>query len=129
MSTSRIQRGQGERLDVVLQRLRDDEEIAPVDGADELRAFVKGLRSVGDRPEDARPSSESLLIDFVMPIISDARIFEESHTIALFEYLRDELLPFFHDNEELTYLATKVIDDEIQRYNFVLERRQSGIAA
>jgi hypothetical protein len=129
MATSRIQRDQGERLDVVLQRLRDNEETSTVDGADSVHPLLKGIRRTRERPEDWRLSSESLLIDFVMPIISDARIFEESMTIALFEYLRDELLPFFHDNEELTHLATKVIDDEIQRYNFVLERRQSGIAA
>ncbi|MGB0087586.1 MAG: hypothetical protein WBP94_19690, partial [Rhodomicrobiaceae bacterium] len=74
-------------------------------------------------------SSESLLIDFIMPMIGDARIFEESHTISLLQYLRDDVLPYLNGNEELTELATKVINEEIDRHKFVLEKRQSGIAA
>lgn len=125
MATSRIQ---GERLDVVLQRLRDSEEPGSITASEEFQAFLKGLRDVGDAAETP-PTSESLLIDFIMPLISDARIFEESHTIALLRYLRDELLPFFSDSDELSDLARMVINDEIERYSFVLERRQSGIAA
>ncbi len=122
MATSRIS---GEHSNVVLQRLRDDDEPHPLSRSEEFKAFLK---SVAER-EGSPKSSESVLIDYVMPPMPDGRIFEGSHIVALFEYLRDEVLPLMNGNEELTDLATRIINDEIERHNFVLEKRQSGIAA
>jgi hypothetical protein len=123
MPTSRIS---GQRLDVVLQRLRDTEEPSPIVDSEEFKAFLRGTT---DRQGSAQQSSESLLIDFIMPMVSDARIFEGSQTILLLQHLRDDILAYMSDNEELTQLATKIINDEIERHNYVLEKRQSGIAA
>ena len=125
-----VRRVDGERLNVVLQRLRDREEPSRV-VSEELRpTFEKDAassRSKADGQTDR--SAESLLIDFIEPVISDPGIFEDLEAIRLLEYLRDELLPYISENEEVTRLAVKVINDLMARISFVRERRHAGFAA
>jgi hypothetical protein len=123
----------GERLNVVLQRLRDRDEPSRV-VSEELRpTFDKdaaGRRGADqDLGRGAGALAEASLIDFIMPLIWDPGIFDDLETIRLLEYLRDDLLPDISENEEVAHLATKVIDDEIARHNFVRERRHAGITA
>lgn len=119
-----VRRVEGQRLDIVLQKLRESDKSASVLDLQEIPEFVKDStnRAVHES------SLETLLIDFIMPIVSDAGIFQDSQAIMLLEYLRDDLLPYMDDNEDLTSLATQIIDDEIARHDLIRERRQAGIA-
>jgi hypothetical protein len=116
---------EGERLDVVLQKLRNKGEATPLDGAEEFEALLK---RAGGRTA-SHGAIESQLIDYLMPIIQDGSIFHESRTISLLEFLRDNLIPQWGGTAEMTDLAIRVIDDEIGRYRNLRERRQDGIAA
>ncbi len=115
---------EGERLDVVLQKLRDKGETLPLEGAEEFEALLN--RSGRSTPYG---SIEAQLIDYIMPLIKDSSIFQENHTIGLLEHLRNNILPQWTENPEMTKLAARVIDDEISRYRDLRERRQGGIAA
>ncbi len=119
-----IRRVEGQRLDVVLQKLRENDKPPAILDIQEIPEF----RGTSDRLKQETPL-ESLLIDFIMPIVSDAGIFQDSQAIMLLEYLRDDLLPNLDESEELTSLATQIIDDEIARHDLIRERRQSGIAS
>lgn len=120
----------GERLDVVLQRLRDRDEPSKVVSEQLRPAFDKdaaGRR--GADQETAGSAAETLLVDFIMPLISAPGIFEDLEAIRLLEYLRDDVLPDISENEEVAHLARKVIEDEIARRSFVRERRHAGVTA
>lgn len=121
MSSTKIE---GERLDIVLQKLREKGESTPLDGAQEFEALL-------NRPGGtaAHGSIEAQLVDYIMPLISDGSIFQEHRTIRLLEHLRDDIIPGWNESPEMTDLATRVINDEINRYSDLRERRQSGIAA
>ncbi len=121
-----IRRVEGQRLDVILQRLRESDVPASIPGVEDFPVIAK--KETTER-EAQQSSTESLLIDFIMPIISDPGIFQDNRAILLLEYLRDDVLPHLDESEELTSLATQVIDDEIARHDLVREKRQSGIAA
>lgn len=116
---------EGERLDIVLQKLRDRGEAAALENVKEFESLLK--------PSVARaapPSKiEAQLLDFLMPIITDSSIFQEGRTIGLLEHLRDNLLPQWNGAPEMTELASRMIDDEIDRYRFLRERRQECVAA
>jgi hypothetical protein len=120
-----VRRVDGQRLDVVLQKLRDRELAPEVFNREEFRTFFNKDKS--DRPVSDQ-SPEAMLIDFIMPLISDAGIFQDNQAITLLEYLRDDVLHLISENPEVSELATKVIEDEIARHRFVHERRHSGIA-
>jgi hypothetical protein len=115
---------EGERLDIVLQKLRDRGDASSPERLEEFEALL----SVADR---ASPfgSIEAQLIDYIMPLIKDGNIFQENYTIRLLEHLRDVIFPQWTESPEMTKLATRVIDDEITRYTELRERRQAGIAA
>lgn len=121
MKSSRIE---GQRLDVVLQRLRENNEPSTIADIADFEPLIKERTH---RPV-TEGSAESLITDFIMPIITSPEIFQDNNAIMLLEYLRDDVLPFLSENEELTSLALKVIDDEIARHDFVRERRHIGIA-
>lgn len=116
---------EGERLDVIIQKMRDRGEAAPIAGAQEFEEFLKpGV----DR---TAPQSriEAQLVDYLMPIIKDGSIFQEGRTISLLEHLRDYLLPQWNGTPEMAELASRVIEDEIYRYRALRERRQECVAA
>jgi hypothetical protein len=121
-STSKIEGG---RLDVVLQRLRDKPDSAPIADTEEFQALLLSSRDLPS-PQD---SMETALIDFIMPIIKEPGIFQEHNAIMLLEYLRDDVLPRLNETPELTRLATLVIDDEIARHTDMRDRRLAGVAA
>ena len=116
---------EGERLDLVLQRLREKGDGSSIPATDEFEALLS-------RPADkatAEGSMESLLIDFIMPIIKDAGIFQENRTIMLLEHLRDKMVPQWKESSETTQRVLQAIDDEIARYSDLRERRHGGIPA
>lgn len=117
-------RVEGQRLDIVLQKLKESDKPSSILDIHEIPEFDA---EVSDSPEQ-EGSIETLLIDFIMPMVSDISIFHDSRAIMLLEHLRDELLPYLDDNEELASLATQVLDDEIARHVLIRERRQAGIA-
>ena len=116
---------EGERLDLVLQRLREKGDGSAIPATDEFEALVS-------RPADkatAEGSMEALLIDFVMPIIKDAGIFQENRTIMLLEHLRDKMVPQWKESGETTQRVLQALNDEIARYSDLRERRHGGIPA
>lgn len=122
-------RVEGQRLDVVLQRLKESDKPSSVLDIHEIPEFDAELADDFESSgSEQQGSIETLLIDFIMPVVSDIGIFHDSRAIMLLEHLRDELLPYLDNNEELASLATQVIDDEIARHDLIRERRQAGIA-
>lgn len=141
MASNRIE---GERLDIVLQRLREKGESAPIDGAEEFEALL-------NRPAALHGSIDAQLIDYIMPRVSDGTIFQENRAIQLLQLLREIVVDWNEgrqqdhrqpDDEEGDEQADRekdgrsgigeilrVIDDEISRYQDVLARRNAGIAA
>jgi hypothetical protein len=121
---------EGERLDIVLQRLRDKGDTSVLPASDEFEALL-------NQPTEgatAEGSMESQLIDFIMPIIKDAGILQENRTIALLEHLRDQVLPHLFPqlmDASQPHLSSvlEVVNEEIARYVDLRERRQAGIAA
>ena len=122
-----VRRVEGQRLDIVLQKLRESDKPAAILELQEVQESPKLAKDASGRLEQ-ESSLETVLIDFIMPIVSDAGIFQDDRAIMLLSYLRDELLPNMDDSEELHSLATLIIDDEIARHHFVNERRQASIA-
>jgi hypothetical protein len=115
---------EGDKLDLVLQRLREKGDAPALEALEEFEALLSRSGSA------SRYSSiEAQLIDYIMPLVKDGSIFQENNTIRLLEYLRDEIIPQWTESPEMTRLATRVIDDEITRYSELRERRQAGIAA
>lgn len=122
LKTTRIE---GQRLDVVLQRIRERDgpnAILDIEPTEEY-----GGDGIGYRPP--LTSVEALLTDFVMPLITDPAIFEEYFRRGLLEDLRRDWLPGLEDNPEMQALLDKVIEEEIERLDIVCEHRQSAIAS
>lgn len=121
---------EGERLDIALQRLRDKGDTSVLPATHEFEAML-------NRPADgttADGSMDSLLVDFVMPIIKDVGILQENRTIMLLEHLRDQVLPNLFpqlNDSSQPHLSSvlQVVNEEIGRYVDLRERRQAGIAA
>jgi len=118
---------EGERLDVVLERLRQSGEAGPPLSPDDFKAVLGAARTDG-RPAQGG-SLETDIVDFTIPRITEPSIFHASRSISLLEHFLDDLLPTLDESEELRVLAAKVIGDEISRQRDVLERLQAGIAA
>ncbi len=116
---------EGERLDVILHRLRDNSGANKVEGTESFEDLIAQTIDTS-APEN---SLDEMLIDFIMPLISDVGIFQESRTISLLQNLRDDLLPAIGGGAELTDLVTKIIDEEIDRYTELRDRRQAESAA
>lgn len=121
--TARIE---GQRLDIVLQRLRETEVPSTITRLEQSEALKKSAKV--KRVRD-RHSAETLLTDYVMPLISNPAIFQDHNLIMILEHLRDVVLPELVDNVELTDIAVKVINDEVARHKFVQERRLEEIAS
>jgi hypothetical protein len=122
MSYNKIE---GERLNVALQKVRAKRDSSSIPATEEFEALLSR------QPEGAM---EALLIDFVMPMIKDASILQESRIIMLLEHLRDQMLPKLmlsqlKESGEITQLVTGAIDDEIARFSDLRERRHGGIPA
>ena len=116
---------EGERLALARQSVRSKGDGAPIPSTDEFEALLN--RPAGKSAAGA--SIESMLVDFIMPNIKDAGIFQENRIIMLLQHFRDEVLPQLNESSEMTQLATRVIEDEIARFTDLRERRQTGIAA
>jgi hypothetical protein len=141
MASNRIE---GERLDIVLQKLREKGESTPLDGVEEFEALL-------NRPGPAHGSIDAHLLDYVMPRVTDGSIFQENRAILLLKMLREIIVGWREgrdgreqeqeenegedaggkdrDNRERIGEILRVIDDEISRYEDVLARRNAGIAA
>jgi hypothetical protein len=86
---------EGERLDVALLRLRQRGEGSSLPPVEEFEALLS-------RPADkamAEGSMESLLVDFIMPIIKDVGVLHEPRAIRTLIYLRDHLHQLLNEQE------------------------------
>jgi hypothetical protein len=122
---------EGERLDVVLERLRQSGEAgqAGETAATDEFAAILGTAGIDERRTRDHSSLETDIVDFTIPRITEPGIFNPSKSIALLEHFLRDLLPNLDESEELRVLAARVIGDEISRQRDVLERLQAGIAA
>lgn len=118
---------EGERLDVILERMRESGEITGTPAPDEFSSILGSARATGQFPQ--RGSLEADIVDFTIPRISEPAIFHASRSISLLEHFLQNLLPNLDESEELRVLAAKIIGDEISRQRDVLERMQAGLAA
>lgn len=119
---------EGERLDVVLERLRQTGEAGAAVGAEDF-ASILGAGGVGQRAPQHNNSLEADVVDFTIPHITEPGIFSASRSISLLQHFLDDLLPTLEESDELRVLATKLINDEISRQRDILERLQTGIVA
>lgn len=123
MRPSRID---GQRLDIVLQRIRERDPVRSIVELDEAEEYSG--EGIGQKRLKLA-SLETQLIDFIMPLISDPSIFESRNVRMLLEGLCEDILPNLDAPAELIDLAIKLCDEELQRHEFVSENRQSGIAS
>jgi hypothetical protein len=130
-TVSRTQRKEGERLDVVLERLRQTGETVATPGSVSAEDFasILGAGGVGQRAPQHNNSLEADVVDFTIPRINEPGIFSASRSIALLQHFLDDLLPTLEESDELRVLATRLINDEISRQRDVMERMQAGIVA
>ncbi|MGF1619754.1 MAG: hypothetical protein ACFCUR_03995 [Rhodomicrobiaceae bacterium] len=112
---------EGEALHIVLQRLREKGEATALDGAEEFEALLNG-------PRPAQGSIEAELMDYLMPRVTDSSVFQESRAIQLLKGLREIILAWRESPEKINEIL-RAVDDEINRYQDLLEKRNSGIAA
>lgn len=119
---------EGERLDVILDRMRQSGEVTGTPSPDEFASVLGSARANGQFPQQGG-SLEADIVDFTIPRISEPSIFHASRSISLLEHFLHNLLPTLDESEELRVLAAKVISDEISRQRDVLERLQAGLAA
>lgn len=133
---------EGERLDVALLRLRQRGEGSSLPPVDEFEALLS-------RPADkatAEGSMESLLVDFVMPIIKDVGVLHEPRAIRTLIYLRDHLHQLLNEQEHqkgqrqdagqddeqdsASWMVDvrEFLNDLIARYTDLNERRHENIA-
>jgi hypothetical protein len=121
-------RVEGERLDLVLQRLRQAGE-TDRPGEVASKEFTDILTGVDERRSSGHDSLEAEIIDFIIPRIGEPSIFHSSRAITLLEYFLKDLLPLIDEGEEFSEQVFRVIKDEIDRQRDVLDRLQAGIAA
>jgi hypothetical protein len=120
---------EGDRLDVALAKLRQSGETGPAGAAAAPEEFAKILNAgIDERKTQDHTSLESEIVDFTIPRITEAGIFQPGKSIALLEHFLDDLLPTLDESEELRVLAARVISDEISRQRDVLERLHDGLA-
>jgi hypothetical protein len=126
---------EGQRLDIVLQRIQKSSEPSTITelekatSADPVPIFKDdSFGQSTDSGSSFDQSAETLINDFIMPLISDAAIFQDHTLTSLLETLRDEILPTLSDETEMKELATQVIDDELARHKMIRERRLSAVA-
>ncbi|WP_274425122.1 hypothetical protein [Chelativorans sp. YIM 93263] len=74
---------------------------------------------------DRKRSPDELLADFVAPGIPDGDILQRSASIL--EQFVTELVPELRGGEELHKMATTLIEEEIERHQYLLERMQEGV--
>jgi hypothetical protein len=115
---------QGDRLDVALQKLREKGEASPLDSVEAFEALLNAPGRTAPKG-----SIEAQLLDFRMPIVKDPDMFLVNNVIRGLETLLGDILPTWSDSPEMMRLATRVIEDELKRYQDLRERLQSGIAA
>jgi hypothetical protein len=136
MATRRVE---GERLDVILDRLgqRSGNQAAKPQRLDPARAgstapleFADIVEAVAARP---RPASTAPLyqdlVDFVMPRLTDSTVLHGSRSASILEHLVANILPNLTGGDELRRLAHAIIGDELARRRDLATRFQAGIAA
>lgn len=109
--------------------IENAEKAAESSDADKAEEFAVLLRIKGVRTRTGRQSIQSDLLDFVMPSIADASIFQTGRCISLLHHLVAEIIPNLDESEELRRLATSMLTEEIERQRDLQTRRNGAIAA
>lgn len=112
-----VQRDETVRIDKVQLKADRTQESQTSDGAE---LHDPDASSSPDR----KRSPDELLADFVAPGIPNGDILERSASIL--EHFVTELVPTLRGGEELHGMATSLIEEELERHHYLLERMQEG---
>lgn len=121
MAYTKIDSGLSE---AALQKLREKSESNPLEA---LKDFAATLDRLGDNANFN--SIEAQLIDYTSPPITNRDVFKETPAISLLEYLRDHIIPTWPDKQEIKNLLIGAINDVLNHYYDLMDRRNAGIAA
>jgi hypothetical protein len=109
------------RLDVVLAETLPDQVVPAY--IQEFEALLKARRGGASRMPSA--SLEGELVDFVMPRITDASIFQGRRFTALLGDLKTRL-PAILSGDPMQLEVDEVIEEELARYWAIQDRRHKG---
>jgi hypothetical protein len=136
MATRRVE---GERLDVVLERLgqRAKTQAAKPLDLDPARArstvpldFTDIVEAVAAQPMPAStPPIYQDIVDFVMPRLTDTTVLLGGRSESILEHLVADILPRLTGGDELRQFANAIIADELARRRDLSTRFQAGITA
>lgn len=108
-----------------VQKLREKSDSNPLEA---LKDFTSTLVDrLGDTANHG--SIEAQLIDYAAPLIKNTDVFKEAPAINLLEYLRDHIIPTWPDKQEIKNLLIGTINDVLNHYYDLMDRRNAGIAA
>jgi hypothetical protein len=135
MATRRVE---GERLDVVLEKLGQ----RPKTQAKSLALASAGARStvpldfsdiveaVAAQPmPSSTPPIYQDIVDFVMPRLTDTSVLQSGRSESILEHLVANILPHLTGGDELRQFANAIIGDELARRRDLSTRFQAGITA
>ena len=115
------------RLDVVLT------EISRTTQDPVTRAQVEGFEAlIRTRHKDWRRSAQTVgeeIADFVMPRIGNWSILGSPHYVEILTDVVDRVLPSFGESDEITEIATAVVEEEIQRHRELRDRIHQALGS
>ena len=113
---------EGERLDIVLQKMREKGESTPLEGAEHFQSHIDNAGGTANYA-----SIETQLVDYRMPMVKPD-IFKPHNMLGGLVFVRDVLIPSWPDSQEIKDLLVNTINDVLVLHQDVMERRNSGIA-
>ena len=116
------------RLDVVLA------ETARVTTDPATRAQIEAFESlIRTRHRDARylpfSSIRDEIADFVMPRVGNSGIFNSARYMEILGCVIEQVLPSFDESDEISAIATAVIEEEMERHRELQERIYQALGA
>jgi hypothetical protein len=117
-----------QRLDVVLA------ETARVTTDPATRAQIEAFEAlIRTRHRDARyipfSSIHDEIADFVMPRVGNSGIFNSARYMEILGRVIEQVLPSFDESDEISAIATAVIEEEMERHRELQERIYQALGA
>lgn len=118
-----------QRLDVMLAQARA-RATEPATRA-QIEEFEALLRSRARRRASsfASASLREEAVDFIMPRLDDAGIFQSSRFVGILESILGDTLPELDEDEDVRAVAAVLIQDEIDRHHALQARILAELAA
>jgi hypothetical protein len=96
----------------------------------QIEAFESLLRT---RYRDSRQlpfdSVREEIVDFIMPRIGNPAIFSSARYLELLGEVIEHILPSLGENDEISAIATRVVEEEIERHREVQDRIYQALGA